>query len=765
MKTKRIISLVLTAVLVICLSVTTLADTGYDDTAPVLKSFRILNPDEVNAKRGEGFDIELNLVEEGTGVTEVQIFFENEAGQGFTAEYGFGREPIFTGTRKVHVVVTENNEKIKPGTYKVRGILLADGNENFLSIDSSLDPSAYPEVWKNSTKTVKVTKTNYDPDRDITPPELHKFSIRNPENIDIRKGMYMDFEITEKGSGLASIGICYESEDGGPNTAEYYSVKNGETKNIKFNLKSLNNGRNHLTAIVLADHNENERFYFTSEEPWNQYCSSFTVTNAPSAPTLEEIHINSSKILTPGVLSLDIKIGGNPNGASVQVTLENEKGQQKTLSWNHEQILKPGMNRIKLPISPFFGVGKWHVESVLLVGKSGKMTAYYKDNSYGGANRLLNDVSGFEDKEIEISSFYQITYYGSVGNPKTAVEKMKAMKEGQTAVLDCRYSKWAKKALFEAIAGQNKTLVFEDEDVQWVFNGKNIKKSACKDIDLTSEIKKVSGAKYGFADDSYILYMCYADNGKLPGKVEMRVNYEYLFEKYGESGQKLLLSYYDDGEIENMGSNAKVAKDYYAEYNITHNSTYLLSEHKPRLAAPSKFQAKSYKDKQIYLKWNRVGGATGYRVYKSSSRNGTYRYIGKTSSNSKTTYIDRNTRAGKTYYYRVKASETSKKIPAAYSQKVSCKAVPGKVYKVKTKKYYKSIKITWQKVSLTSGYQVYMSVNRSNSFKKKKTTSGTAYTTGKLKTGNTYYFKVRSYKKIGGRRYYGPYSTVIKKTI
>lgn len=77
----------------------------------------------------------------------------------------------------------------------------------------------------------------------------------------------------------------------------------------------------------------------------------------------------------------------------------------------------------------------------------------------------------------------------------------------------------------------------------------------------------------------------------------------------------------------------------------------------------------------------------------------------------------------------------------------------------------KSIKIYWTKVSGTTGYQIYMSTKKNSGYKRIKTVSGkySSYTKGKLKKGKRYYFKVRSYKKVGGKYYISSYSTV--KTI
>ena len=76
----------------------------------------------------------------------------------------------------------------------------------------------------------------------------------------------------------------------------------------------------------------------------------------------------------------------------------------------------------------------------------------------------------------------------------------------------------------------------------------------------------------------------------------------------------------------------------------------------------------------------------------------------------------------------------------------------------------KKAKVTWKKVSGASGYQVVYSTSKKFSSKKTITLSSSysARTLTGLKSGKTYYVKVRAYKVINGKRYYSDYSTVKK---
>ena len=66
--------------------------------------------------------------------------------------------------------------------------------------------------------------------------------------------------------------------------------------------------------------------------------------------------------------------------------------------------------------------------------------------------------------------------------------------------------------------------------------------------------------------------------------------------------------------------------------------------------------------------------------------------------------------------------------------------------------YSRKFVVRWDKQSGASGYKVYMKKG-TGSWQLKKTTTGSSYTTGTLSKYVKYYFKVVSYKKIGGKTY------------
>lgn len=71
--------------------------------------------------------------------------------------------------------------------------------------------------------------------------------------------------------------------------------------------------------------------------------------------------------------------------------------------------------------------------------------------------------------------------------------------------------------------------------------------------------------------------------------------------------------------------------------------------------------------------------------------------------------------------------------------------------------------LTWKKNKKATGYEIYMSTKKASGYKKITTVKNwkkITYTKKKLKKDKKYYFKVRAYKTVEGKKYYSAYSKV-----
>lgn len=161
----------------------------------------------------------------------------------------------------------------------------------------------------------------------------------------------------------------------------------------------------------------------------------------------------------------------------------------------------------------------------------------------------------------------------------------------------------------------------------------------------------------------------------------------------------------------------------------------------------------------IKLSW-KDSGADSYNIYRSTSKNGTYKKVASAKSNS---YINKSLTKGKTYYYKITAVVDGKE--SEYSKMVSAKPtspIPSAVKAAKAKS--SAATVTWKKSIGAKGYEIYMTTSSGGTYKKVKTVSSKTYSLTKsdLTAGKTYYFKVRSYSLLDGKKVYSPFSKVVK---
>ena len=125
-----------------------------------------------------------------------------------------------------------------------------------------------------------------------------------------------------------------------------------------------------------------------------------------------------------------------------------------------------------------------------------------------------------------------------------------------------------------------------------------------------------------------------------------------------------------------------------------------------------------------------------------------------------------------TYYIRIKANgsfDNQNPKGQVYNFKVNFEpykqAIARETVNVsKVKAAKKKATIKWKKISYASGYEIYRSTKAKKGFKKVATVSSkkNSYVNKKLKSKKTYYYKVRAYKKIKGKKYYSNFSHVKK---
>ncbi len=163
----------------------------------------------------------------------------------------------------------------------------------------------------------------------------------------------------------------------------------------------------------------------------------------------------------------------------------------------------------------------------------------------------------------------------------------------------------------------------------------------------------------------------------------------------------------------------------------------------------------------IKASWKKVTGASGYKVELLNSKG----KVVKTVTTTKTAYTFEKLSKVTTYKIRVTAYKTidSKKVYSTSYTTITTSTAPAKVTLSKVSAGSKSATPTWKKVSGVSGYEVMYSTSSKFSSSKTATVSkgsSTKTTIKKLTKGKKYYFKVRAYKTVDGKKIYSAWSAV-----
>lgn len=164
----------------------------------------------------------------------------------------------------------------------------------------------------------------------------------------------------------------------------------------------------------------------------------------------------------------------------------------------------------------------------------------------------------------------------------------------------------------------------------------------------------------------------------------------------------------------------------------------------------------------ISISWKKATDVTGYKVYVYNTTNKKYESY---KSTKKTKMTISNLKTATKYQIKVRAYKTikNKKYYGKYSSVLNATTAPAKVKNVKAKSVgINNVTITWNKVSRATGYKVYVYNKSKKKYVYYGKTKDTKLKIKKLKELTEYKIKVRAYKSLSGKQYFGSYSAVLK---
>lgn len=151
----------------------------------------------------------------------------------------------------------------------------------------------------------------------------------------------------------------------------------------------------------------------------------------------------------------------------------------------------------------------------------------------------------------------------------------------------------------------------------------------------------------------------------------------------------------------------------------------------------------------LKVTWNAVDRASGYEIYRSTTKYGKYQLIGTSKKNY---FIDKTAAVNKYYHYKVVAKNAYQycKSPMSGSARGIILKAPTLKVKLTSNKY---AELTWKKNTRATGYIVYSSAKKYSGYKEiaritsKSTTTFTDKSV-KIKKNVKRYYKIRAYRTL-----------------
>lgn len=163
----------------------------------------------------------------------------------------------------------------------------------------------------------------------------------------------------------------------------------------------------------------------------------------------------------------------------------------------------------------------------------------------------------------------------------------------------------------------------------------------------------------------------------------------------------------------------------------------------------------------IKISWKAVAGASSYGIYRSTKKNGPYSLIGTSKTRN---FVDKAAKVNTYYFYKIAANNAHEYCTSSMSMNTRGIILKAPALTVKRLKNGQA-KLTWKKNAKATGYVIYASSKKNSGFKeiaritsKNKVT----YTDKSLKKKKIRYYRIRAYKVLDGKIFYGVRTKSVK---
>lgn len=363
-------------------------------------------------------------------------------------------------------------------------------------------------------------------------------------------------------------------------------------------LKPNRTGKYIISIIQATDKYDNSKGYVSGESTVSFEGISMPELevegpeNDVESPSLVSIKLNKQSLIAPGSIKVFIEANDNSGEiATIYARFISEKEYEKNVQAGthsdgeisvdmfYDDIIGKYVGTIDL--DQYAATGKYYLQYIIMTDNDSNSSQYvsshYPENVSGGYTGVLRKREKIDDLSFEIMEEFKYDAVTSTIN-NNMLEIIKSQNDDAIIMIDATNNYIVPESVFEAIKGTNKTIYIEANGYQWVFNGKDITNIKSIDTKVYSEL--LVDQNINNSSQEYIAIV-FANNGILPGKAKIRVKTDYTF-RYVEGYEKLKLYFYNPSEekYKELENEITLTEDGFYEFEITHNSKYVLSNKK-----------------------------------------------------------------------------------------------------------------------------------------------------------------------------------------
>ncbi len=259
----------------------------------------------------------------------------------------------------------------------------------------------------------------------------------------------------------------------------------------------------------------------------------------------------------------------------------------------------------------------------------------------------------------------------------------------------------------------------------------------------------------------------------LKWKDDSKATHTKVYRKVSSADKYTLVATVKGNSYKDTSAKINTTYRYYIKSSVKKSGKTVYSANSASVKATKRVPAKitgvkaSDENKLNYMliSWKKVSGADGYQVYRSTSKNGTYK---KVASVSGTKYQDKSVSNLSTYYYKVRAYNKAGKSTyyGSYSSVIKAATKNGlsKPVITETKDASGSITLKWKDDAKAANTRIYRKVSTADKYTLLATVSGNSYKDTSAKINTSYVYYIKSSVKKSDKTIYSGNSASVKVT-